>query len=82
MSPVIDHALLDHFERTAGDPARLGQDVSVDPAGWELAEELLFDLHLIRHDYADEGYARHVERRLRDTCADNSVIERIKALRL
>jgi hypothetical protein len=82
MSSPIDHALLDHYERVAGDLERLPGGHGIDPQLWEALDELLLDLHLIKHGYADEGYARHVERELAKLCSDGSVIERLRSLRL
>jgi hypothetical protein len=82
MTSHIDHGLLDQYERTAGEPKLLPQDHGIAAELWEALDELLLDLHLIRHGYADAGYARHVERELDRLCADASVIERIRALRI
>lgn len=82
MSHTIDHSLLDLYERCAGDPARLPAGTHPDAERWERVDELLLDLHLIRHGYADEGYARHVERTLKEACADATVVARMHALRL
>lgn len=82
MSLPIDNALLDLYERCAGDPARLPAGAPPDAERWERVDELLLDLHLIRHGYADPGYARHVDRALKEACADASVVERMHALRL
>ena len=79
---TIDHGLLDHYERTAGDPQRLPQGHGISPELWETVDELVLDLHLIRHGYTEDGYTRHVDRELEKVCADASVVERIKALRL
>lgn len=78
----IDHGILDHYERTAGDPKGLPKGHGISPELWEIIDELLLDLHLIRHGYAEDGYARHVDRELVKHCADASVVERMKALRL
>lgn len=79
---TIDHGTLDHYERTAGDPKELPKGHGIPPELWEVIDELLLDLHLIRHGYADEGYARHVERELSKLCADGSVMERLRNIRL
>lgn len=81
MSGMIDHALLDRYVQVAGELERLPADLRPDPAVWELMDELLLDLHLIRHGYASDGYEKHIEKRLREACSDESVIERIKAIR-
>ncbi|MEX1131800.1 MAG: hypothetical protein WEC15_01120 [Flavobacteriales bacterium] len=79
---MIDHSLLDHYERTAGELQKVPQGHGIAADLWEILDELMLDLHLIRHGYADEGYARHVERELTKVCEDASVIERVKALRI
>jgi len=79
---MIDHSLLDHYERTAGDLRQMPHGHGFAAELWETLDELMLDLHLIRHGYADEGYARHVERELAKVCEDASVIERVKALRI
>jgi hypothetical protein len=79
---MIDHSILDHYERTAGDPHQLPHGHGIPADLWEAIDEFLLDLHLIRHGYADEGYARHVERELSKLCADSSVVERVKSIRL
>jgi hypothetical protein len=45
-------------------------------------DELVLDLHLINHGYATESYERHVERRLKEVCADAATIDRLRHLRL
>ena len=82
MSRPIDHALLDDYERTKGDPSLLPKDQVIDPDLWELMDGILLDLHLIRHGYADEAYARHLERRLHEVCADSGVAARLRRLEL
>jgi hypothetical protein len=81
MSARIDHELLDAYERTAGDPGLLPAGHPYSLEAWELLEALLLDLHLLRHDYADAQYARHVDRELERHCSDASVVERIKGMR-
>jgi hypothetical protein len=54
----------------------------VDREAWELVDELVLDLHLINHGYATESYERHVERRLKEVCADEATIHRLRHLRL
>ena len=81
MSGRIDHALLDRYEQVGGELERLPMELRPDPATWEVIDELLLDLHLIRHGYASDGYEKHIEKQLREICADASVVERIKAMR-
>ncbi len=81
MSAIIGHAELDAYEACNGDPGRLPHGQAFDTGVWELLEALLLDLHLLRHRYADEAYARHVERRLVELCTDSTVVERMKAVR-
>ena len=47
-----------------------------------VAGELLLDLHMMRHGYTTDSYDRHVERRLKELCAGEDVVERMKALRI
>ena len=82
MTDLIGHTLLDLYERTSGDPARLppGEVISIE--AWEAVDELLLDLHLVRHGYADDEHARQVERQLSQLCVDEGVAGRIRAMRL
>ncbi len=82
MNGPIDHALLDLYERVAGELERLPVDLRPDPFVWEVIDELLLDLHLIRHGYATDGYEKHVARRLAKECADESVVQRMHAIKL
>ncbi|MEO8588116.1 MAG: hypothetical protein ABI432_02010 [Flavobacteriales bacterium] len=82
MSGMIGHALLDRYEQVAGELERLPAAQRPDAALWELVDELLLDLHLIRHGYTSDGYEKHVARRLEHDCADESVVERMHAIRL
>jgi hypothetical protein len=80
---MIHHAFLDVYEAAAGDPDRLSAaDRRLIGADWTTVDELLLDLHMIKHGYTSEGYERHVDRRLKEVCADESVVERMKGLRL
>lgn len=79
---LIDHPFLDRYVAATGDPERLERGHGMDMAIWERVDELLLDLHLIRHGYAEEGYSRHVDRELDRHCADASVAQRMKDLRL
>lgn len=81
MNPLIDHALLDTYERCQGDPRLVPDASAVLLALWERVDELLLDLHLIRHGYANDGYARKVDRELENECADASVAARMRTLR-
>jgi hypothetical protein len=80
---MIDHTLLDLYEKSNGDPGRLPQEerIGLEPA-WTVLDELSQDLHMIRHGYTTEGYAKHVERLLKKECADDSVVDRLRAMRL
>lgn len=78
----IDHPFLDRYEAASGDPERLERGHGLDMELWERVDELLLDLHLIRHGYAEDGYGRHVDRELERICADPSVVQRMKDLRL
>ena len=80
---MIDHALLDLYEKSKGDPRRLPEEErnGLEP-GWTVLDELSQDLHMIRHGYTTDGYAKHVERRLKRECADESVVARLRAMRL
>jgi len=80
---MIDHAFLDRYETAAGELERLPveQRAGLVPT-WTAVDELLQDLHMIKHGYTTDGYEKHVERQLKDLCADESVAERLKQLRL
>ena len=80
MRPLITHELLDLYVQAAGDPGMVAKGTPVDADAWEQLAELMLDLHLIRHGYADEGYAKHVERLLLTVYAEDGVLERIRAL--
>lgn len=79
---MITEELVDRYASVAGELERLTDATENEKVIWGLLDELLLDLHLIRHGYADEAYARHVERRLRQLSADAGTIEKIKLLRL
>ena len=78
---MITHDLLDAYESVKGDYEKLpfGKRPSEDL--WEAVDGFLLELHLIRHGYADDGYARHIERELRKQCADAKVAERLSRRR-
>lgn len=78
----IDHGFLDLYEAVAGELERLPKADRPPAAVWEAADELLLDLHMMRHGYTTESYDKHVERRLKEECEDDSVVERLRALRL
>lgn len=78
---VIDHALLDLYELYKGELDRsphAGTAELKEP--WALLDELLLDLHMVRHGYANSGYAKHLDRRIIAHCADDSVAKRLRAL--
>jgi hypothetical protein len=79
---MIDHALLDAYVAADGDPEALpaGQQHLAGP-WWTRVDELLLDLHMTRHGYVTEGYARHLDRSIDASCADTSVAERLRAMR-
>lgn len=79
---MIDHAFIDTYASVAGDPDRLPKGYEADMGLWELLDGLLLDLHLIRHGYATAGYEKHIAAELKRLCADASVIDRIKDLRM
>ena len=78
---MIDHALLDAYDGVQGEYEKLPAGHGIDAAHWELVDELLLDLHLIRHGYASDGYEKHIERRLNAVCADGQVVDRLKRSR-
>jgi hypothetical protein len=80
--PLIDHPLLDLYEKVKGELEALPETDAADPELWEIVDQLLLDLHMIRHGYASEGYERFVERRLKEVCADEGVVGRLKGIRL
>ncbi len=82
MSAVIDDVLLDRYVEVAGELERIPTAQRPSTELWELVDELLLDLHLIRHGYATEGYDKHVQRLLEKVCADASVVQRMHAIRL
>ena len=79
---LIGHALLDQYVSVKGELERLPQEVDADAALWEIVDQLLLDLHMIRFGYASDGYARFVERRIEEVCEDASVVQRLKDMRL
>ena len=80
---MIDHAFLDRYEVVGGEPEWLPLEQRTALASlWTTVDELLQDLHMIKHGYTTDGYERHVERQLRALCADESVVARLKGLGL
>ncbi len=79
---MITHDLLDTYESVKGEYEKLPWGLRSDETLWEIVDGLVLDLHLIRHGYATDGYEKHIEQKLKDLCADATVIERLKALRL
>ncbi|MFZ1693178.1 MAG: hypothetical protein WAT74_08290 [Flavobacteriales bacterium] len=77
---MITHDLLDAYESVKGDYERLPWGKRPSEELWEAVDGFLLELHLIQHGYADDGYARHVERELKKQCADASVMERLKGM--
>lgn len=82
MTPTITLELLERYEQVKGELERSPSAHLVDREAWELVDELVLDLHLINHGYATESYERHVERRLKEVCADADTIDRLRHLRL
>jgi hypothetical protein len=81
MNRKIDHTFLDVYESVKGEFEKLGAHVA-DPELWEIVDQLLLDLHMIRFGYTTEGYEKYVDRRLQEVCTDSSVADRLKAMRL
>ncbi len=80
---MIHHAFLDIYEEAAGELERLPAEQRAGLAStWTTVDELLQDLHMIKHGYTTDGYERHVERQLKALCADESVVVRMKWMRL
>jgi hypothetical protein len=78
---MITHDLLDAYESVKGEYEKLPWGKKPDEKLWETVDEVLLDLHLIKHGYASDGYERHIERKLKEVCADPTVVERMRALR-
>jgi hypothetical protein len=78
---MITHDLLDAYESVKGEYEKLPWGTKLDEKLWETVDEVLLDLHLIKHGYASDGYERHIERKLKEVCADPSVAERMRGLR-
>ena len=80
--PRITHDLLDKYVQVKGELEKLPDRREVDADIWEIVDQLLLDLHMIRFGYTTEGYERFVDRRLEEVCADRSVVDRMKGIRL
>jgi hypothetical protein len=78
----IDHELLDVYVSVKGELEALTPGSRPDATLWTMVDELLLDLHMLRHGYATEGYGRYVERRLQEVCSDAEVVGRMKEIRL
>lgn len=79
---MITHDLLDAYESVKGEYEKLPWGLKPDERSWEAVDGLLLDLHLIKHGYATEGYGKHIEKELARLCADASVADRIRSLRI
>lgn len=79
---MITHDLLDAYVSVKGEYEKLPWGMRLDEATWETVDGLLLDLHLIRHGYATDGYEKHIEKRLKEECADASVVERMRTIGL
>ena len=79
---MITHDLLDAYESVKGEYEKLPWGKRPDELLWETVDGLLLDLHMIRHGYATDGYAKHIEREMGRLCADESVVERLHVLAL
>ena len=77
---MITHDLLDAYESVKGDYEKLPWGKRPSEELWEAVDGFLHELHLIQYGYADDGYARHIERELKKRCADASVIDRLKVM--
>ncbi|MBK6341046.1 MAG: hypothetical protein IPF41_00235 [Flavobacteriales bacterium] len=77
---MITHDLLDAYESVKGDYEKLPWGKRPSEELWEAVDGFLLELHLIQYGYADDGYARHIERELKKRCADASVIDRLKVM--
>ena len=79
---MITHDLLDTYESVKGEYEKLPWGNRVDETIWETVDGLILDLHLIRHGYATDGYEKHIDKRLKEECMDESVAERMRVMRL
>lgn len=79
---MITHELLDAYESVKGEYEKLNWGRKPEQELWEVVDGLLLDLHLMKHGYATEGYAKHIEKEMKRLCADKSVAERVRNMRL
>ena len=79
---MITHDLLDTYESVKGEFEKLPWGKKPDELLWASVDGLLLDLHLIKHGYATEGYAKHIEKELNRLCADETVVDRLRGLRI
>ena len=79
---MITHDLLDTYESVKGEYEKLPTTNKPDAALWEAIDGFLLDLHMIKHGYATDGYAKHIEKELKRICADENVVERLRTLEL
>ena len=80
--PLITHDLLDRYTQVKGELEKLPDRRDVDPELWEIVDQLLLDLHMIRFGYTSAGYERFVDRRLQEVCADATVVDRMREISL
>lgn len=79
---MITHDLLDAYEAVKGEYELLPWGKRPDEKLWEAVDGLLLDLHLVKHGYATDGYEKFLEKELKRLCADDTVIERIRGMRM
>lgn len=77
---MITHVLLDIYESVQGEYERLPVRERPDELLWNMVDGLVLDLHMIKHGYASEGYAKHLDRELKRLCADEGVVKRLREL--
>lgn len=78
----ITHDLLDKYVSVKGEFEKLTDRDGIDPVIWEIIDQLLLDLHMVRHGYTTDGYAKFVERRLNEVCAGEDVVQRMHGITL
>lgn len=79
---MITHDLLDAYESVKGEYEKLPWGKRPDEKLWEEVDGLVLDLHLIKHGYATDGYEKHIGKKLKEACMDESVAERIRRMEL
>ncbi len=79
---MITHDLLDAYESVKGEYEKLPWGKKPNEQLWEAVDGLVLDLHLIKHGYATDGYEKHIEKELLRLCADATVVERVRNLRI